>query len=449
MPRDPVRILLFMLMLMTVSRIQQHFGFLAQVRPALLLAIATLIYALMNPRYMNSDKLLRHWPARVMLGLGIMACLSVPFGLSVGSSAMFIITEYSKVLIFGFLLIAAMRSVQDLRLFIWAYVISCGILVWMAWAVFGLRETSSMARLSSLYTWDANDAGAILLVGLPLTILTMQTSGARGRIASLVILVGIGATLARTGSRGAFLGAIAVGISLLLLLKNVSAIKRLLFVVVAGSALVLTAPPGYWEQMASMTAPKDDYNWTSAYGRRRVWSRGIGYMMQNPLTGIGIHQFGRAEGTISDVAVNFVDRPGVRLKWSAPHNSFIEAGAETGIPGLILWSALVFGGIFSMGRIRRRLPAQWARGDPEQRFIYLSTVYLPIALIGFTVTAFFLSFAWIEIVYILAAYVIGVYVAVEVKMAASAPVAVRGPGRQRMVPAWRRAAGKRTVGGRG
>jgi len=293
-------------------------------------------------------------------------------------------------------------------------VVGCAILVFMAWFLFGMKSTTGdLERLSSMYTWDANDVGCILLVGLPLTLLTMQTSGPRGRAFSAVVMVGIGATLARTGSRGTFLGAIVVGIALLALLNQVSPVKRLLFVFFAGGALFATAPKGYWMQMQSLTSPRQDYNWYSSYGRKKVWERGFGYMWSNPLLGIGIHNFARAEGTISEPALNRTAAD--KIKWSAPHNSFIEAMAETGLPGLFLWSSLVLGGIFSLFRIRRRLPRQWARGDPEERFIYLAAGYLPIAMIGFVVTAFFLSFAWLQVPYILAAYVVGVYVAIEAK----------------------------------
>jgi len=438
-PKDPLRISLFLLMVLNISRVHQHFGAIGRLRPALLLAGATALYALMNPRYVNSDKLLRYWPARVILALAVLACASVPFGLSIGGSAMFILSSYSKTLIFAFLLIAAMRSVRDLNMFVWAFVISAGILIWFAWFVFGVSQgaNSAMARLSGVYMWDSNDLGLVLLTALPLALLTLQTSRGRGRIVSLIILAGVGATIARTGSRGAFVGALAVGVALLLMLGHVNPVKRLFFVLVAGGTLVLTAPPGYWEQMKTITAPKEDYNWTSGYGRKRVWERGMTYMMSNPLTGIGIANYPRAEGTISDVAVNFVDRPGVKLKWSAAHNSFVQVAAELGIPGFLLWSTLVFGGIFSMYRVRRRLPRQWARGDPEERFLFYATIYLPVAFVAFLSTAFFLSFAYLEPVYILSAFVVGVYVSVDRKLGTAPRQPARKPGAGRPGPAWR------------
>src|SRR5205814_5657213 len=149
-------------------------------------------------------------------------------------------------------------------------------------------------------------------------------------------------------------------------------------------------------------SPTKDYNWDSSEGRVEIWRRGVGYMLDHPVFGIGINNFERAEGTISDkVRRSFAGDP---IRWTAPHNSFVQVAAELGIPGLILWSSLIIGGLVGMVRMRRRLPRAWLQGDAEGRFLYLATVHLPLALVGFAIPAFFLSFAYSDIVSILAAF---------------------------------------------
>ena len=59
------------------------------------------------------------------------------------------------------------------------------------------------------------------------------------------------------------------------------------------------------------------------------------------------------------------------IRWVAPHNSFLEVGAELGFVGLALWSSLGFGGMVSRVRLRRRLPKRWYRGNADQRIVYL------------------------------------------------------------------------------
>jgi len=415
---DPMRLALGVLTVLTVSQVHQHFGFLAQMRPALLLVALSLFYAVVKPKVLVPGSILRTWPAKLILALAVFACLSVPFGLSLGRSAVYIIRDYSKVIVFAFLLIAAIRGVRDLTTIVWGYVIGCAALAWLSLFVFGLSRSydSAAYRLNDLYGFDSNDVGAVMLIGLALTLLLLQASRGRGRIVAAVILIAIGATMAKTGSRGAFVGMVVVGAYLLVALKTISIAKRMAFVVVVGTALVFAAPPGYWEQMKTLMNPTQDYNWSDVDGRRAVAERGLGYMWDYPLFGVGIANFQLAEGTISDKART---RPaGAGIRWAAAHNSYVEIGAELGIPGLTLWLILIFGGIWSMIRLRARMPKHWARGDPEERFLYLTALYIPVALLGFAVTSFFVSFAYLDPIYIVAALMAGLYVSVEAKLKA-------------------------------
>ncbi len=413
---DPLRLALLALTVMTVSRVHQHFDFIAQLRPALLLVAVTGFYAVANPKLLVRGSLLRTWPAKVILALAAVACLSTLFGLSIGRSGSYIIENYSKVIVYAFLLIAAIRCTRDLATFVWGYVIGCGGLAWLSLFVFGLTQSEgdSMYRLNDLYTFDANDVGCVMMIGLALTLLAFQTSRGRARWFAGLVMVGIGATIAKTGSRGAFVGVVVVGIYLLFLLKHISPVKRIAFVAVVAIALILSAPPGYWEQMKTLAKPTQDYNWSDQEGRVQIAKRGMGYMFKRPFFGVGIYNFQLAEGTISDKARYHV--PGTPILWSAPHNSYIQVGAELGIPGLTLWLTLIFGGIYSIHRLRSRLPRHWARGDPEERFLYLTAMYLPVALVGFAVTAFFVSFAFLDPIYIVAALMTGLYISVEKKL---------------------------------
>jgi O-antigen ligase len=413
---DPFRLFLVVLTVITISRIHQHYPIVARLRPALLMTAAAAIYAYLNPKKMAAGNLLQTWPARVIAAFGVLACLSVPFGISIGGAGSFILQDYSKTLVFALLIVVAVRNARDLYAFIWAMTISTGILVWMALFVFGLSNKGSQAmRLSNLYTYDANDVGLMVLVGLGFVLLALQTARGWRKLACAAILVGIGATIARTGSRGAFVGALAVGLALLFLLRGVSPAKRVGFVLVATLALVLWAPQGYWDQMRTITSPTADYNWTARDGRKEVFKRGIGYMLDYPIFGIGIGNFHKAECFISDKAKNRL--PGTGIRCSAAHNSWLEAGAELGIPGLLLWAGTIFGGMGAMMRLRRRIPRAWLkRGDAEQRFLALAPTYLLVSLVGFAVSSFFVSFAWMDPLYVILACMAGLYVAVDRKV---------------------------------
>lgn len=410
--QDPFRLFLFFLTLVTISRIHRHFG-LGPFRPALVMAFGAMVYAILNPRVVNWNDMLRYWPARLVAGLAMLACLSAAFGISLGASATFILEEYSKVIIFTFLLIVAIRTTADLRLFVAAYVISAAVLVYFALFVFNLGSTSTgMMRLNNLYTYDANDIGLVLLVAVPLSLWLLETARGKWRLLIMLLILGIGASIARTGSRGAFVGAVATVLALLWFVRHVGLGRRLVVLFALAATLVFTAPPGYWEQMETVTRLQEDYNWTEENGRRQIALRGLGYMSDYPLFGLGIGNFRRAEGMISEKATRF-GRAGRGIRWTPSHNSYVQVGAELGVPGLVLWCSLILGGVVAMVRLRRRLPSDWAHGDLEQRFLYSAPAYMSVALIAFAVPAIFLSFAYRDPIYVLSAFLCGVYVSVD------------------------------------
>jgi O-antigen ligase len=301
-----------------------------------------------------------------------------------------------------------LRSANDVRRMVLATALGGIILAFIA--VFVVH----VSKWNGTPAYDANDIGTIVVMTLPLVILAMQTSKGITRITWLAGLVLIAATITMSGSRGAFLGTLAVGAALLLFLPGVSTGKRLVYVVGIATTLAFFAPSGYWDSMQSIiTNPKADYNWDAGQGRRKLAERGIGYMLDYPVFGIGIDNFGMAEGLYSDYAKE-MQALDIGVKWSAPHNSWVEAGAETGITGLVVWGALVLGSVGVLLKLRRRMPASWATdGTADQKFMYQATLYVPVAILGFAVCATFVSFAWSDQSYVLPAIAMGIQQACE------------------------------------
>jgi O-antigen ligase len=405
---------MFLLTVLTVSQVHQHYPMLMKLRPALLLVVGSAGYAYLNPRYLTKANVLQFWPMRIIAVLGVLACCSAVFGISLGRTASFILDVYVKVLVYAFLLAVCVRNPRDLFTLIWGYVVGCGILAFFSLFVFGIKRTGSadFARLDHLYMYDANDIGVIMMIGLPLTLLLLtSTRGAGRRMLLLAIALGISATIARSGSRGGFLGFAVVGVASLLLVNSVTTTKKVSIILAAVVALTLGAPAGYWKQMGTVMQPKDDYNYTTVDGRKALAERGVGYMMKYPLFGLGMNNFARAECTISPKLVS-LSRSGP-IRCTPPHNSYVQAGSELGVPGLIIWVSLVIALIVAPLRLRRRLPRAWRRGTDTDRFIYGATSFFPLAMIGFAVTAFFVTFAWLEPLYIMTAFTTGLFIVIR------------------------------------
>ncbi len=315
---DPLRIALCLVVFLSIGRMHQHYAILSLFRPALVLVGLATALALLQPKYLNHAPILKTWPAKIVAAIGAMALASAPLGISLGASAHFILDDFSKTLLLFFLLVAATRHARDLITFTWAFVLGCAFLVYLSLFVFQVSSFGGVgpARLWHLYMYDANDINSILVIGVGLVALLAQTGTGASRYAAIILMLGIGATTARSGSRGGFLGFVVVGAALLVTLNRVSLAKRVGFIGMIGVGLGLYAPPGYWDQMKTILTPKQDYNWFDEDGRRQLLNRGVGYMMEYPIGGLGVGNFQRAECTISSKAQNAM--PDSRLTCSAP-----------------------------------------------------------------------------------------------------------------------------------
>jgi O-antigen ligase len=412
--RDPMRTGLFLLIVVTISRIHLQFKPLAALRPALVLTLFCMAAAWLKPHLLSRAPLTGTTPAKLMLGIAGLAVFSALFGISLGGSAKFMLDSYWKTLVLAFLIIAAVRGPRDLYTLVWAFVISVLILSYTSLFVFKVQHYQGYDRLANLNTYDANDLGLVLVYGIGLALLTFHSSRGAGRIVSGITIIGCAAGIAKSGSRGAFLGLLMLGIALLFLAKGVSAGKKLMIILAAAAGLSVFAPAGYWHQMQTILHPEQDYNWNTVNGRRQVFERGLGYIEQYPLFGLGIGNFGKAECTISERAKEYGGSGPIRCM--PPHNAYLESAAEVGIVGGILFVALIPGSIFMLLRMRRRMPRRWATGDAEERFLAAAPTYFAVGVAGFSLGASLLSFAWTDVTYFIAAINAGLIVAVRVKM---------------------------------
>jgi O-antigen ligase len=139
-----------------------------------------------------------------------------------------------------------------------------------------------------------------------------------------------------------------------------------------------------------------DYNRSEETGRMKIWQRGVGYMLQYPVFGVGPNNFNAAEGRLSPIAER--QQFGRGVKWNAAHNSYVQIGAELGFPGLVIFVGMIAAAFMALRRSRRS--AGMARADHAGSEL---TQALSASLIGFIVGALFLSLAYSEILFTLLA----------------------------------------------
>ena len=124
-------------------------------------------------------------------------------------------------------------------------------------------------------------------------------------------------------------------------------------------------------------------------------------MFRYPLTGVGVAAFPVAEGTISPIA--YLQKEGIGVRWGAAHNSFVQIGAELGVPGLLAFVMLLFSVFRSLWRIGR--PPPWARRAAQDEEVMAQA--LTASMVGFLVSGFFVSQAYSAFMYSMYAIVAG------------------------------------------
>jgi len=386
--------------LTAVGRVHQLFPALDVLRPAMvtgLLAIALFLFDRHEER-----RLARIFvpTTKSLLAFLLWMVLSLPGALVVGNSVDLVMGSFLKTVLLFILVAGAVRGVRDVERLALAYVLAAAAYASVAITGFNLGAGAEW-RLGRLYYYDANDLATFLVTAMPLGLYFLH-GGRRllTRVFAVVALALITVAFVRTGSRGGFIALVATAGFVVLRYSAIPLWRRVAVTALGVAIVVGTASDQYWQQMSTILSDAD-YNRTAESGRIPIWKRGVGYMMQHPLLGVGPDNFRTAEGTLSE----FADRQqfGVGVRWNAAHNSYVQVGAELGVVGLALFLAMIASAFVALRRAR---PDERAADDSRDRRTQLTQV-LTASLIGFVVGAFFLSLAYSEMLYTLLALAVG------------------------------------------
>jgi len=381
-----------------VGRVHQLFPVLLPLKPTLVAAVLALgLYVLQQSGQRRVDRL-RSRTTTWLLGLLVWVALSVLTALNQGL-AFRQLTDLVKIVLMFVVLAGSVRSLRDVERLTLVYFVATVVYAAVVLSRFQLDADSW--RLGHLYDYDANDFATVVATAMPFG---LYFALAQRRLVLRVLAVAGLAALAMgqiySGSRGGFLAVLGVAAFVLLRFTTVPARARLAGLVVILAVAVTTASDQYWTQMQTIVRPDRDYNTTSETGRLKIWERGLNYMAGHPVLGVGAGNFPVAEGTISPRAR--LQERGIGVLWSAAHNSFIQAGAELGIPGLLLFVALIASAFASL----RRVAGRALRAGPSAINVSRLAQSLMAALVGFVVGAFFLSLAYSDMLYTLAALIV-------------------------------------------
>ncbi|PYM82472.1 MAG: hypothetical protein DME13_17485, partial [Candidatus Rokuibacteriota bacterium] len=110
-----------------IGRIHELVAFLRPLRIVLLLGLLGIVLTLTLPRG-KRNRVLRQPEVRVVVGLVAVAVLFAPFSLWPGGSASFLIDNFSRVVVFFFLIVALATSRQVIEHLVWSVLTGVALL---------------------------------------------------------------------------------------------------------------------------------------------------------------------------------------------------------------------------------------------------------------------------------------------------------------------------------
>jgi len=380
-----------------VGRVQELFPMLAPLRPALVSALLAVGLFLLQQSGARQVTRIRSATTACVLGLLLWAALSVSTALSQGIAFRYVTDYFVKTVVMYVVIAGCVRGVRDVERLVLVYFIATVIYTAVVLTRFQLGSGDDW-RLGHLYNYDANDFATLIATALPLGLyFVLADRRLAVRVLAIAGLTILGVGEIRSGSRGGFLALLAVAGFVLFRFTTIPARSRLAGLAAILAVVFVTASDRYWAQMQTVLNPHEDYNATSETGRVRIWERGIGYMERNPLLGVGPGNFPVAEGTISPMAGRA--EYGVGVRWGAAHNSFVQIGAELGVPGLLLFVGMLATALAALGRVARNALRVGRSAIGVSRLAQS----LMGAVVGFMVGGFFLSLGYSDMLYTLAA----------------------------------------------
>lgn len=397
-------VVVFIAVFLLFSRVHEAFPFLWPLKLTFTSCIL-LIVLIVARKGVSSESFSGLWRSktfRYYVAFVVLSALSVPMSLYPGLSFSFFVELFLQInALFLLGLNVTVSKESDLSSVFYSLLLSLFALN----AVAIISPLYVGGRVTATYSYDPNDFALCLLMGVSLIYPLAKVSSVKIRMVCYSVSLFSVCSIFLSQSRGA-----AIAFAVVALFESITydvkhfakkiALYGVLFVVAMVS--VDSSSLGRFSTIADV---EDDYNMHSQGGRIAIWTRGIDMILQNPIFGVGIKVYRVADGASHEGG-----------KWSEAHNSFVQAAAEVGIPGFLVFLIM----LFSAFRLAKPVsPEDWlGRG-------------IRLSLVGFIVGGFFLSWAFHFVLY----FILGIAMIRERLIATSAynPSLLFGVPKQKIV----------------
>jgi O-antigen ligase len=279
--------------------------------------------------------------------------------------------EFSKIVLFSWLLVKIVRTEKDLRVVIW---------VTMA----GILYTSFMGYWGEQWDWidkteigiATGGTGTHIMMFFPTLIIMVLFGKTWEKLASCLVLLVVLVFMPALpdGLRSTF---VALVTSMVFFLIFAPARIRAKSVVPFAVAVVLFvfvfAPPGYLEEMATILDPSSE---SSAASRRVINAASYQIIADYPW-GIGYNNYSLV--SLPYIPEEYISNVGTR----DAHNSYLKVACEFGVVGFLIWMTTFFVAWLYFRKVRKTMTK--AR-PPTQLQLY--ALAFEVGLIGITLSIY-------------------------------------------------------------
>jgi O-antigen ligase len=293
--------------------------------------------------------------------------------------------EFAKVVTMFVVMVNVVRTETRLRAMIWLTLLVSIILSVSALNDYrtgrlnlgGIRIEGVLGGLFG----NPNDMALHLVTIIPIALgLLLVARGLSKKIvyggAALLMMAATGATL----SRGGLLGLACATFIMAWKIGRRNRTMVVVMFVAAGAIFLVLLPPEFILRLLSVVGDGTDGG--SASQRQSLLIRSVYISILHPLLGVGMNNFHI-----------------LSLREQVSHNAYTQVSAEMGLPAL---AAYVFFMLSTMRRLRR-IERETYETRKRTRVFYLA-VGLQASLVGYMVSSFFASVAYLWYVYYLAGY---------------------------------------------
>jgi O-antigen ligase len=206
-------------------------------------------------------------------------------------------------------------------------------------------------------------------------------------LCALLMVAGTVVTL----SRGGFLGLACASFVMVWKIGRRHRITVVALFLLAGVIFFLALPPEFIGRLLSNAGEAE----ASAVARQNLLGRSIYVTLTHPLLGLGMNNF-----------------PIVSIHDQVTHNAYTQVSAEMGIPALIIYVLFLLSSLKRLRAVERETYDSRAR----TRVYYLS-IGLQASVVGYMVSSFFASVAYLWYIYYLVGYAVCLHRLYEAKSA--------------------------------